>query len=113
VQINPGAGRASYRLTNVALADYTKLANAFFPPPGFTPVPATASFDLSWSGVKRRINVRDAVNGFAGEYVENTATIAWSVTEAGFSFTSDDASTSQSIAAFIGHEHNGVFFSNA
>jgi hypothetical protein len=54
--------------------------------------------------------VRDAAHGFAGEFVETDARIAWSAGEAGLRFVSDPASTSTTIFALLGHERNGVFF---
>ncbi len=107
MQINLGAGTASYQLTNLPLGDYTTIGNALS---NGAAVAATVSFNIQWSGVNRRVRVRDTVNGFAGEFVENTSNIAWSATEAGFTFVSDPASTSTSKFAVIGQEHNGVFF---
>ncbi len=74
-------------------------------------VPATASFDVQWSGKKSQFQMRDAVNGFRGEFVETSqATITWSAQEAAFTFVSDSAETSQTVFAELGQEHNGVFF---
>lgn len=74
-------------------------------------MPSTVSFDVVWGGpVTRRVNVRDAANGFAGEFNESQATVAFSATEAGFKFTSAPASTSTSVFAEVGHERNGIFF---
>lgn len=95
------------RVANLALGDYTNIANALS---NGASVAAMVSFDIEWIGVNRRVRVRDTKIGFAGEFVENTANIAWSATEAGFTFVSDPASTSTSLFAVIGHEMNGVFF---
>jgi hypothetical protein len=108
VQVNPGAGTARLRVNNLAIRDYTNIPNALalgnF-------VAATVSFEVIWSGpVTRRVRVRDATNGFAGEFVENKASLRWSATETGFRFESDPPRTSISVFAEIGHERNGIFF---
>ena len=48
---------------------------------------------------------------FAGQYAETPATITWSASENGFTFTSNAASTSTSLFGETGHERNGIFFS--
>ena len=63
--------------------------------------------------VLRRVNVRDAANGFAGEFAETGAAVSFSATEAGFRFTSAPAATSTSAFAEVGHERNGTFFRHA
>src|SRR5262249_45851169 len=79
-------------------------------------VPATISFDVVWNGpVRQRINVRDGSNGnqFAGEFLENEATVSWSARNAtGFSFKSNAGNFSTSIKPFaeLGQERNGRFF---
>ena len=75
------------------------------------PLAATISLDVHWSGVLRRKRLRDAVNTFTGDYVENTATMTFSAQREGFTFVSDPASTSVSVFSQIGRERNGVFFS--
>jgi hypothetical protein len=60
--------------------------------------------------VKRRFQVRDAVNGFEGTFVETAATIEWLASDAHVFFVSDPADTSTTVAAVLGRERNGVFF---
>jgi hypothetical protein len=101
-------------VSNLAMEDYFKLPNALADGPE---VDATASFDVVWSGpVTRRLNVPDGTNGdrFAGEFVENQATVTWSGNnELGFRFTANpgDFSTTVRGRAFaeLGHERNGIF----
>jgi hypothetical protein len=101
-------------VSNLAMDDYFKLPNALADGPE---VDATASFDVVWSGpVTRRLNVPDGTNGdqFAGEFVENQATVTWSGSnELGFRFTANpgDFSTTVRGRAFaeLGHERNGIF----
>jgi hypothetical protein len=102
-------------VSDLDMEDYFKLPNALADGPE---VDATASFDVVWSGpVTRRLNVQDGSNGnqFAGEYVEDQATVTWSGSnELGFRFTANpgDFSTSVPVRAFaeLGHERNGIFF---
>jgi hypothetical protein len=61
-----------------------------------------------WLPVIQRDTIRDQVNGFAGQFIENAATIQWSAsTEEGFAFESDENTLSY---ALIGKERNSVFF---
>jgi hypothetical protein len=88
---------------------------------------ATVSIDVVWSGpVTRRVNVKDAADGFAGTFAENQATVTWSAqSDSGFSFVSDVGSFATSVPetpgvngvtaplnffAEVGHERNGAFF---
>jgi hypothetical protein len=88
---------------------------------------STVSIDVVWSGpVTRRLQVRDAADGFAGTFNENQATVTWSAnSDSGFSFTSDVGSFATSVPevpgvngvtvplnffAQIARERNGVFF---
>ena len=73
-------------------------------------VPVIASFDVQWSGKTKQYQLRDAVNGFRGEFVETSATLEWSASEAGLDFVSDPPETSHTEFAVLGQEHNGVFF---
>jgi hypothetical protein len=86
VTVNPGAGRAEMHVHNLPE-----------PPDGFGDLASlgptwqtghfdsTVSFDVVWNGpVTRRVNVRDAANGFAGQFNENQATVTWSANSASF-----------------------------
>jgi hypothetical protein len=111
VKVNLGKGTASLRLTDFKVFDDHNLKNSLSGAPyTLQPVPATVSFDVRWSGVTRRVKVRDQKLGYAGKFIEDTATIEWSASEKGFTFKSDAAKTSTSVFAVIGHERNGVFF---
>lgn len=111
-EINPGAGRASLDIVNLPAFDWTTNPNSFLNQLFFPKIPATVSFKIRWEDVSRRVDVRDATNGFVGKYVETGATVDWSaVNQNGFRFTSDAANTSQLLFAEVGHERNGSFFS--
>jgi hypothetical protein len=92
-------------VADLAIGDYGNVVNALT---GGSPIAAASvSFDVDWSGVDERVKIRNDSTDFAGEFVRNTATLEWSATQTGFSFTSDPA---ESHFAEIGHERNGVFF---
>jgi hypothetical protein len=122
VQIEPGAGRAEMHVRNLAILNYYSptgfVATSFAVGPQWqtTSVPATTSFDVVWNGpVTRRVNVKDTVNDFAGEFNENQATVTWSAqSSSGFSFTSNPGNFSTSVPgnffAQVGQERNGNFF---
>jgi hypothetical protein len=112
---------------NLELEDYFNLPNAAAdgdpPGPALGEVDATVSFDVVWTGpVTRLVSVRDAANGFAGEYAESQVTVTWSGREgpaalfpAGFRFRANPGSFATSVPeagpfAELGRERNGVFF---
>jgi hypothetical protein len=115
VQFNPGAGTASYGLSGLSVKDFGTLANAINNVP---PVAATVSFQVQWQMLsvtdRKRLKVRDATQGFAGDFwvstVAGATTLEWSATAPGFSFVSDPAATSASYFSALGTERNGVFF---
>jgi len=107
VQVNPGAGRAIYSASEIEIEDYGSLNNAFNGLPG---VPATVSFEVHWSGVGERLNVKDPVARFGGEFVRGSAQMAWSAVVGDYTFQSDPLETSSSDFASLGTERNGVFF---
>jgi hypothetical protein len=103
-----GDGFASMRVSNLGVEDYFNLANALADGPS---VEATASFAVRWVGpVTRTVNVSDPATAFAGLFREDQARVSWSASEDGFAFLSDPASTSTTVFAELGHEHNGRFF---
>jgi hypothetical protein len=100
VEIDLGAVHASFHVDNFPLIDTIPIPNPA----------ATISFDMEWSVKRADLTVSDLVNGFAGEYRECSATIAWTAREPGFMFASDPAGTSTTRFAEIGRERNGSFF---
>jgi hypothetical protein len=66
---------------------------------------------MRWAGRGRRAAQTDG-STFAFDSVISTATVEWSGVNktTGMSFTSDPASTSQSLYAAVGKERNGRFF---
>ncbi len=109
VTAEPGAGRATLAVLDAAMFDFFSIPNALF---RFVPgVPAHASFDLVWTGpVTNRKSISDVATGFEGQFVATSAIMGWSAHTDTFSFVSDPASTSHSVAAVLGTERNGRFF---
>ena len=108
VEIHLGAGDASLKIDDLATKDFGTVVNDLHHGPS---VPATVSFDVHWSGKGSQSQLRNAAQGFRGEFVETLqATVAWSAQESGFTFVSDPAETSHTEFAELGREHNGVFF---
>ncbi|HZV03842.1 MAG TPA: hypothetical protein VE999_02015 [Gemmataceae bacterium] len=127
VQVNPAAGTAEMHVSNLSEVSY-------YSPSGFAGnislgpnwqtagVDANVSFNVVWNGpVTRRVNIKDAADGFAGLFNEvnnNNVTVQWSGSDAsGFSFTSNvgNLATSTALApgnffAQLAHERNGIFF---
>jgi hypothetical protein len=107
VSVNLGAGTASLQMTNQAVLDFGSIPNALANGPS---VAATVSYDIEWSGVLQRTQIRDDAKGFAGLFLQTNATITWTAQAAnGFSFTSDTAGQSTAFAQ-LAQERNGVFF---
>jgi len=107
VGVHLGAGTASMHFTDQAVMDFGSIPNALANGPS---VAATVSYDLEWSGVSQRSQIRDDAQGYAGQFLLTDATINWTAQAAnGFSFTSDTAGQS-TVYAQLGHERNGVFF---
>jgi hypothetical protein len=111
VAVNLGAGQARMRAARLAVTDDFTLANALFGA-GPPPVPATVSFDVSWSGAVKRFSVANHSDSkrYCGRYAQvSSAIIDWSASETGFTFTSAPGS-SVTVFAEVGRERNGVFF---
>src|SRR5215471_9232119 len=109
VDVDLEQATATMRVKDADVEDYHTLKNALLDGPSD---PASVSFVIRWQGVKARVEVRDFDLGFAGQFIEDSATVEWSasVPSTGFSFTSDPATTSKTVFAEIGSERNGVFF---
>jgi hypothetical protein len=110
VEVNPGSGRASMSAANVAVSDFFTIPNSLLHGAIAPPVPATVSFAVHWGGAGKRVKLRDPVNGFTGEFVENAASMTWSASSLGLSYQSGVEDSSVSVFAEVGSERNGVFF---
>jgi hypothetical protein len=98
---------------DVPILDYVTGRNALFEGNNPPPTPGSVSFNVVWSGVDERINIRNddpVYGGFAGTFIHNTAQMEWTATVGDFTFVSDPLVTSSSLFAEIGWERNGTFF---
>jgi hypothetical protein len=109
---------ARYRVENLSLLDYGKLANSLpaFLPPGTEQTPpdaADATFDMHFMGNTGPANATDpGENRFTFKGILTHATMAWSaaVPAKNFRFESDAADTSFETFAELVNEQNGSFF---
>ena len=111
------AGEASLHVKNICVLDTFTVANSLNPnhPMGNPVAAEIQSLDINWTGISRRTSFRSPTEKFAGNYVENSATIEVTVTTLtstghGFRFVSAPARTTVSHFAQIGQERNGAFF---
>jgi len=105
VRVNLGDGSASLHVSDLDVEDYGNVVNALKDGPSLE---AAVSFDVSWSGVTERVQIRNATTDFGGEYIRNSATLVWSGSNSsGFRFEADSLAAG---FATIGHERNGLFF---
>jgi hypothetical protein len=112
IDVQLGKGSASMKAKDVPILDYGDIGNALFGG-GPAPIPGTVSFNVVWSGVGQRLNIKNTdpvYGGYAGEFVRNTAQMEWTGKVGDLAFVSDPIETSSSEFAEIGHERNGSFF---
>ena len=112
VQFSAGTGSARYHATNVAINDYGNFFNAVSPKPNPPPKPSRVSFDVRWHGGGDRRQLSDPTYGFAGEFVDGPATVAFTAANDGSKVIYRSLAAGQhALYAGAGHERNGVFFS--
>lgn len=112
MEVHPGTGRAGFRLTARIPDDHdlqSSITQVF--PAGF-PQLAEVTFDVEWSGILDRAHIRNEAMNFEGDFLQTGSTIAWSAVNpsSGFQFTSEGPNPARLLYAVIGHERNGVFF---
>jgi hypothetical protein len=108
ISVNFGAAKASFQASDVEVEDYHDVVNALMDGPE---VDAEVSWDIRWSHPMGRTKLRNAENGFVGDFVQNVAQIAWAGQTDTATFVSDPAETSVNEFSLLAHERNGVFFS--
>jgi hypothetical protein len=108
VDVHPGAGTATFALSNFQTRDFHTIGNSIGGGPSD---PAVVSFAIAWSGQGPSLVQTDG-STFSFDSVISSATAEWSALNqtTGMSFVSDPATSSQSEFAAVGHEKNGVFF---
>ncbi len=100
-------GFASFSSTNLPLPDARNLDNSLH---GGPTAPGTVSFNMRWTGIGSPFHFTNTGDRFRGNFQFATVEIEWSAHTAGFSFASDPANTTVTVAGIIGEERNGVFF---
>jgi hypothetical protein len=112
VEVNPGRGRARFRMDNVALPDFHDFFNAVgFVAPAIDTLPSHVSFDVEWKGRGDRLKVRDTDFDFGGTFVSSDATVTFSASNDGKGVTYTSVAAEQhTVSAGVGHEQNGAFF---
>jgi len=103
-------GTAALSADDLDVEDYHNLRNAILDGPND---PATVSFAMQWTANSAPMNVTDPVHHFDGRFTLCDVQIEWSASSPSqnFKFVSDPPSTTTTKRAYIGHERNGVFFS--
>ena len=101
-------GTASLALDDFDTEDYFNLLNALQDGNSDS---ASVSFEMRWQAIDAPMNVTDPVHHFDGRFTLSAVQIEWSATTPHFTFVSDPASTTHNVRSVIGHERNGVFFS--
>jgi len=108
--IDPGAGKASFHMEDLAIPDYGSIPNGLF---HFAPpIPGRVSFDIEWSGVTSRNKVRnpDPMQRFGGEFASTRTHVTWRGWNGGtlvFESSDDGQAT---VFGQVGQEFNGAFF---
>jgi hypothetical protein len=108
--VDASSGRATLAAQNVPVLDHGEIPNAIS---GMGPPPllATVSFRVEWAASGERIPINNRDQGFAGEFIRNTATMEWSAQVGDFQLMSAPIDTSSSTFAQVGRERNGFFVS--
>jgi len=112
VAVHLDDGTASLQFKNVAVLDWITVPNSFSNGQLLgAPAAATMSLNIQGSGVTRRLNgFSSPANGFQGDFVENSATIAVSTQNTDGSFSFSGTGDTSSCFAQIGRLQNGSFF---
>ena len=123
VKVDFDRAQARLRVDGLQVFDDHDLANSLtsgmglpgdlgFPYPriaSVSPVLATVSFEIVWSGLIDTAEIDNPSQGFKGTFLQTGATIEWSSEEEGFRFQSEAPNPARNLFAVIGRERNGVF----
>jgi hypothetical protein len=113
VEVELEKGTATLQAFHVPIIDYSTAMNSLFGG-GPKPVRGSVSFRVVWSGMEKRVDIRNTdpvFGGFEGQFVRNKAQMEWTAAVGDYKFASDSLETSSSSFAEIGSERNGSFFS--
>ena len=98
-------------VSDLALDDYGNIPNGLFHFATPVSVPATCSFDISWSGPNGSAGRTPVIapEGSTGATVVCDATMQWSADTAGFHFETDPDAPTTNIFSVLGKVASGVF----
>ncbi len=109
ITIHPGRGDARFHLHDLPMFDYFTVANALVRT-GPDPLGASASVDIAWTGTGERTQVKNAEQGFAGNYENANASVEWSASnDAGYHFSTAGSTGVAVHHAFTATLRTGVF----
>ena len=117
-------GRATLRVHDLEVFDDHDVANSLtyglglpgdlgFPYPKIppvSPVRATISFEVNWTGVLESARIRNDLQHFKGLFLQTEATVRWSSRQQGFAFKSEAPNPTRNLISVLGREQNGAFF---
>ncbi len=96
----------SLRIPSLDMPDAFNLANSLAEGPT---VPGNVAFEVVWTATGAAKSVRSDAHGFAGEFRDAQATVAWTGRTPNTRYQSDPAEGSKTVFARVGRERNGVF----
>jgi hypothetical protein len=96
----------SLRIPSLDVPDAFNLANSLADGPS---VPGNVGFEVVWTATGPAEPVRSDAHGFAGEFRDAQATVAWAGRTEQSRYQSDSPEESKTVFAAVGRERNGVF----
>ncbi|MGH8993291.1 MAG: hypothetical protein ACRDYV_07235 [Acidimicrobiia bacterium] len=96
----------SLRIPSLDMPDAVNLANSLADGPTF---PGNVAFEVVWTASGPAEPVHSEAHGFAGEFRDAQATVAWSGRTEQSRYQSDPPEGSRTVFAVVGRERNGVF----
>ena len=106
VAFDPALDQVSIRIPSLDMPDAFNLANSLAEGPS---VPGNVGFEVTWTATGPAKSVRSDAHGFAGEFRDARATVAWSGRTQEAHYQSDPPKSSKTVFAAVGRERNGVF----
>ena len=106
VAFDPALDKVSVRIPSLDMPDAFNVANSFAEGPS---VPGNVGFEVVWTATGPAESVRSAAHGFAGEFRDARATVAWSGRTDGVHYQSDPPESTKTVFAVVGRERNGAF----
>lgn len=110
VDVDLGAGTATYSLTGARMPDYLTFDNAINRT-GPVPRPGVVSFTVTWNTTGAAVVNDVPLKKFHGEHAPANAQMAWTGRSGDFDFVSHPIDTSvSSYGALLGRQRTGSFY---